>query len=331
MSDYKMQLLQETEAELAKVLDQEPRAKAIDTFTRSLADYEVIKSSGAVVPYHDVNAALLKRYCACLLIEGKSAKTVQQYKRTAEHLADTLKKNYNEVTVYDIRFFLACEKQRGVSNRTLENQRAYLSAFFQWLFREELAPRNPCINIAPIKYTDKVRLPFSTVEIDKIRAACKTRKERALVEFLLSSGVRASELTALEVSDINFNASTVHVREGKGAKERTVYINDLAKTHLQDYLSTRKETGNHLFYTEKHEPICAGGVRFILKNVGKRAGVENVHPHRFRRTFATGLANRGMNIQDIQRLLGHTSINTTMEYVCVNDSSVHAAYIKYIS
>lgn len=331
MADYKLEFIHKTEVELAGCLDRESRETAVDTMTRVLEGYNVSKREADLIPYEHINEATLKRYCACLLIEGKSEKTVMQYKRTAEKLADTVRKNYNEVTVYDIRLFLACEKQRGVSNRTLENTRANLSAFFQWLTREELILRNPCLNVHPIKFTDKVKYPFSSVEIDRLRSACRTEKERAIIELLLASGVRVSELCSMNVSDIDFNTLAVHVTKGKGSKERTTYMNDLARTHLQTYLIDRKEDGDILFYNKKKQRLNPGGVRHILNVIAERAKVDNVHPHRFRRTFATGLANRGMSVQDIQKLLGHTNMNTTMEYVHMNDDNVHAAYIRFIA
>lgn len=195
--------------------------------------------------------------------------------------------------------------------------------------KEEHIAKNPCMNIEPIKYTDKVRLPFSTVEIDSLRFACKTTKERAMIEILLSTGIRVSELTGLRVNDVNFNNLSIHVTNGKGAKERTVYMNDLAKTHLNNYLMEQDVIGSTIFMNKKKKPLNPGGVRYILNTIAKRAGVDNVHPHRFRRTFATGLADRGMDIQEIRKILGHSNINTTLEYVYTSDEKAHASYLKY--
>ena len=204
-----------------------------------------------------------------------------------------------------------------------------IAAFFQWLLKEDHIAKNPCMNIPAIKYPDKVRLPFSTVEIDKLRFACSTTRERAIVELLLATGIRVSELTGLRVDDINFANMSVHVRNGKGAKERTVYMTDLARQHLQAYLMERKTISDGLFMTKFGEPIMPGGIRDMMRNLGKRAGVDNVHPHRFRRTFATGLANRGMDIQEIKKLLGHSDINTTMKYVYTSDEKAQASYMRY--
>ena len=296
-----------------------------------MSDFNINKSDNAIIPYLNINEEILKRFCACLMIEGKSEKTIKKYRRTVNCLSEVVKKHFTDIGVYDIRLFLAYEKQRGVSNRTLENTRADISAFYQWLTREEIIPKNPCLNIPPIKYTDKVKLPFSTVEIDLLRSVCKNNKERALVEFLLATGVRVSELTSMKISDINFQNLSIHITHGKGDKERTTYMTDLAKTYLEKYINERCENGDCLFYNKDHQPIQISGVRYILGRIGKRACVENVHPHRFRRTFASMLAARGMDIQEIKRLLGHSNINTTMEYVYTSDGQVHNSYKKYIA
>ena len=329
MADYKMQFIQQTEIRLASVLDHEDLDKTIDVITGILKDYDVSQAETDLIPYPAVNEMLLKRYCGCLSVGGKSEKTIAHYRRTAQKLAAAVNKNFTDMGVYDIRLFLAMEKERGVSYRTLENTRANLSAFFQWLLQEDHITKNPCMNIPPIKYPDKVRMPFSPVEIDKLRRACRNTRERALIETLLATGVRVSELTDLEVSDINFPNMSVHVRHGKGAKERTVFMNDLAREYIQKYLMGRGFIDSHLFMNYKKEPIAPGGVRDLLKELGKHAEVENVHPHRFRRTFATGLADRGMDIQEIRKLLGHTDINTTLKYVYTSEENTHASYIKY--
>lgn len=328
MADYKMELIQQIEGEFT-FLKEEDRQKAVGIITQILKEYDVQKTVLDLAVCPDVNEKLLNRYTACLRIGGKSEKTIAQYRRTAIKLANASGKAYTEMGVYDIRLFLAESKQRGVSNTTLENTRANLSAFFQWLLQEDHITKNPCMNIQPIKCPDKVRYPFSAVEIDALRRACKSKKERAIIEVLLATGVRVSELTGLEMQDVNFNEMSLHVRHGKGAKERTVYMDDLARTHLEAYLRERDTYIGSIFLNEYKEPLNPGGVRHILKQLEKRAGVTNVHPHRFRRTFATRLAARGMEVQEIRKLLGHTNINTTMEYVYTSDEQAHASYLRF--
>ena len=293
-TDGRQNLIQTIENELVNRLSAETYDVVVGIVIKALNNYEVVERCTDIVVHDDFNERILKRYCACLMVDGKSEKTIAQYKRTATKLADFIGKPYTEIGVYDIRYFLACEKERGVSDRTYE-----------------------------------VRKPFSEVEIDRLRSACDTLKKRALVEFLLTSGVRVSELASMEVSDVD--GVNVHVRHGKGNKERMTFINNVAKSHLQKYLLSRPEQGGALFYNKNHDPLQAGGIRNILKTIEKDSGVENVHPHRFRRTFATGLANRGMNIQEIQKLLGHSNLNTTMEYVCIDNSKIKTSYQQYIA
>ena len=301
-----------------------------DELIKVLSDFDIVKQCRELVTYDDIDYRILKRYCACLTIDGKSEKTIEQYYRTAIKLFEAIQKHFVDMNVYDIRLFLAYEKERGVANRTLENTRANISAFFQWLAQEELIEKNPCTNIKPIKYVDKVRKPFSSVEIDALRNACRNNKERAIMETLLSSGIRVSELSHMNVEDINFEDLVVHVKHGKGAKERTTYINEVTRLYLRKYLEERKIDGESLFYNKKGDRLNDGGIRHILNVIAERAGVENVHPHRFRRTFATGMASRGMNIQDIKVLLGHANINTTLEYVCLDEAKTHISYRQYI-
>lgn len=329
MADYKAQLVSDVTEALVGQIRQSDIETVSDEMVIALRDYEVTKRVTELVKYDGANELIMKRYKACLVIAGRSEKTVAQYERTVKKLFITLQKNYTDMTVSDLRFFLAYEKSRGVSNRTLENTRVQISAFFSWLLEEELINKNPCRSITPIKYTKEVKLPFSTVEIDAIRSACKTKKERAIVEFLLSSGVRVSELCAIRISDVNFDTLAVVVREGKGSKQRTVYINDLTSKHLTEYLSKRNVNGDYLFYNKAKQPLNPGGVRHILKTIEERAGIANVHPHRFRRTFATGLANRGMEIQEIGKLLGHSNLNTTLTYVYTSDEKVRTSYLRY--
>ena len=329
MEDYKEQFVKSVEESLASALKREQIEKVSQAVISVLKDYELNRSEHRLISYDGINEATLKRFCACLLVGGKSEKTIAQYHRTAVKLSQSVRKNYTDMNVYDIRMFLGFEKQRGISNRTLENTRANLSAFFQWMVNEELITKNPCLNITPIKYTDKVRLPLSNVEIDELRRACKSEKERAIIELLLSSGIRVSEMTNMKLCDIDFNNLSIHVTKGKGDKERTVYMSDLAKKHIVKYVENRGIDGEYLFYNVKKCQLNAGGVRHILNEIGKRANIKNVHPHRFRRTFATGLADRGMDIQEIRKLLGHSNINTTLEYVYTSDDKAHASYLRY--
>lgn len=330
-NDNRLDLVNEFRESLISKVSSSVAELVTDELIKIVRDYDITKACRELVTFDDIDYRILKRYCACLTIDGKSQNTIEAYYYTVSKLFNAIQKHFTDMTVYDIRLFLAVEKERGISNRTLENNRCHLSAFFTWMLNEELINKNPCANIKPIKYVDKVRKPFSSLEIDALRGACKNNKERAIMELLLSSGIRVSELTQMNVEDINFETMTVHVKHGKGSKERITYINEIAREYLQKYLKERKVNGEALFYNKKFNRLNNGGVRHILNTVAERAEVENVHPHRFRRTFATGLATRGMKLQDIKILLGHTNINTTMEYVCLDETNTHISYRQYIT
>lgn len=329
--DYRSRFIQDLETALTGIFDPGQVAIISRTAVKTLQPYELSERCTALAPLDDFNEKTLRRYRACLLINGRSPKTIEQYVRTCVKLSDMLHKPFNEVDAQDLRYFLALEMDRGISAVTLENQRANLSAFFQWLATEELIPKNPMTKISPIRFHVELKEEFSPVEIDVLRSACRSKKERALIEFLLASGVRVSELTQMEIRDIDRSTLSVHVRHGKGDKERMTYISPVAMTHLAAYLDSRPENGAALFYNKNHKPLQDGGVRKILNTIAARVGLDNVHPHRFRRTFATGLARRGMEIQEVQKLLGHTGINTTMRYVNVSDGKVMASYQQYIA
>lgn len=332
MKDYKNALINDITTELTKNFSAEDVSIISRTIVKSLENYDVgDRCTDIIVRCDDINTKIEKRFRASLLVDGKSEGTVYQYIRTIHKLINVIHKPYPEMGIYDVRFFLASEQERGVSNRTRENTRANLSAFFQWMVNDEIILKNPIAALKTIKYKDEVRKPFSEVEIDALRSSCKQIKERAIIELLLSTGVRVSELVNIQISDVNFDNLSVHVTHGKGNKERMTYTTPVCIKHLLNYLSTRNDNLTHLLINKNHEPLSGGGIRYILKTIAKRANVNDVHPHRFRRTFAIGLAKRGMKVEEIRDLLGHSDLNTTMRYVYMDDSNVKSSYSKYMN
>lgn len=295
--------------------------------SRLLERYELSERTTDLVTSDDTNLDILKAYTGSLLVDGRSKKTIQAYLGELKRFLKVINKSLKEVSAYDIRNYLAKKKLDGVCDTTLENSRAMISAFYMWLEAEEIIDKNPCKNIKPIKHNKKIKPPFTNTDIDKIRFACKTPKVRAIVETLLASGVRVSELCNLNVEDIDFDTGRVKVLHGKGNKDRTTYLNNLAKSHLKAYLDGR--TSGALFLSQRKERYTVGGIREMLRQISKASGVSDVHPHRFRRTFATTLAERGMQIQEIQKLMGHSNINTTMLYATLSDIGTKYAYMKY--
>lgn len=330
-TDCKGELIQTFQEKLLSSFGPEDVGRIIDALVIALDDYEVTKNCTALAEYNDRNEQTLKRYLACLMIDGKSKGTIGLYQMILTKMLAFLQMKATDVGPYDIRMFLAYEKSRGVANNTLDTTRACISAFYQWMTAEDIIAKNPCANIKPIKCPDKQKYPFSPVEMDSLRSCCIKKKERAILEVLASSGVRVSELTALTVEDVEFSSMKLHIKHGKGDKERTTYINEVARTHLSAYLKEAGITTGLLFPNRDGKQMSSNGLRKILKNIANRAKVENVHPHRFRRTFATGMADRGMPVQDIMRLLGHTNINTTMTYVYQSEDKVQMSYKQYIA
>ena len=331
MSDCRLALIHRLEENLVAVLSPDQVRSVVNNLTIVLSDYEVTERCTEIVPYEDANEKILKRYVACLTIDGKSVNTINGYKYVLNKLSDFSSRPLTELGTYEIRYFLACEKERGLSNRSLENYRSYISAFYAWLTVEEVINKNPMLPISPISCKKEIRLPFSDVEIDRLRCACKNSKERAIIEALLSTGVRVNELAMMKIEDIDFDKLDVYVRNGKGGNERKTYTTAVAAAYIKKYISERKDDGVWLLYNRNHSQLQSNGIRKILNSIAKRADVTNVHPHRFRRTFATGLAKKGMDIREIKELLGHANINTTMQYVYTDDDNVKASYKKYIA
>ena len=331
MKDQRMEYIKKLETMLSSVYDAAQISVISNTALKALSDYEISERCTELAPLDDFNERILKRFRACLLIEGKAESTAKQYIRSCKKLDDKIHKRYDEIDVYDLRYYLALETDRGLSKQTVENQRANLSAFFSWLTNEDIITKNPFRQISTIKCDKKVRKIFSDVELDALRSACQKSKERAILEVLLSTGIRVDELASMEVCDIDRNTLSVHVKHGKGSKERITYISEVAMKHLMTYLNGRKEAGSSLLYNKFHKPLSTDGIRHILNTVADRAGVESVHPHRFRRTFATIMYKRGMPIQEIQALLGHSNINTTTLYIQMDDTLLQASYKKHIA
>ena len=271
---------------------------------------------------------LLQAFIDAKRIEGRSEKTMVHYRYIINNMLDATQVPAYQISIYNLRGYLMQERNRGISDRTLEGYRSVFSSFFGWLHKEKLIEDNPCVNLGPIKHTRKVRTPYSDVEIEMLKEACESNRDKALISFLLSTGCRISEVCQLNRDDIDFQALECTVL-GKGNKERTVFLDDITAMLLKRYLASRKDDSPALFAGKGSDRMTPGGVRFRLNTIAKKAGVQNVHPHRFRRTLATSLIDRGMSIQEVASILGHDNINTTMTYVYINKSNVKNAYRKY--
>lgn len=330
MKDYKNEILNSIERNLIKTFNKEEVELISKIIMETLYNYDITEKENGENNTTS-NEELLNLYGFCLRVEGKSEKTISQYTRACNKLSEFIQKPFQEITTYDIRYFLSNEKSRGISNCSLENLRSYISSFFTWMYNEKITEENVMSTVKPIKITKDIKKSFSDVEIDMLRSGCRNEKDRALIEVLLSSGVRVEELSEMKIIDVNMETLTVYVKHGKGDKERITYISPVARQHLNSYLMSRQDNVPYLFINKDRKKLAPGGIRYILNQISKNSGVEDVHPHRFRRTFATHLAAKGMDIQAIQKLLGHSGINTTLKYVFTNDEQVKALYNKYIT
>lgn len=294
-----------------------------------LNKYEVQERTTEIVVRDGSAEGLLRKFLATKRIEGKSENTIKYYNDVIGTFVNRLDRRLHEITAFDLRLYLSMYKeQRKVNNRTLENMRKVLSSFFSWLYDEEFIPHNPCRAVKQIKYDKVIRKPYSGEDLEKLKNACVNARDLALVHFLYATGCRVSEVVSVDTADVDFLNRELVVY-GKGGKERTVYLTQVAVMYLQEYISGREDDSKALFVGKGSKRIQKNAIETILKKLGKRAGVENVHPHRFRRTLATELIDRGAALQDVQRILGHEDIRTTQVYVYVQQRNVKNTYERY--
>ena len=271
---------------------------------------------------------LLECYLSALRVECRSEMTIRRYEYLIRRLMEYVKVPTRRITVHHLRGYLSNERERGVADSTLESIRQVFSAYFNWLQREALIERNPTANLGSVKVAKKEKPRYSEIDMERLNRACTSKRDRAILHFLASSGCRISEMCELnrDAVDLERLECIVH---GKGNKERVVYLSEVAGMVIREYLTSRTDGYEALFVGRLGERLQPGGVRSMLNNLGKAAGVEHVHPHRFRRTLATELSRRGMAIQEISRILGHEKIDTSLKYLDMNNDVVKANYRRY--
>lgn len=327
--DIRITIIQAVMEALKEKVTEEAANIVQDVLTLQLNSYEVQERCTEVAVVDTGPEKILKKYIATKRIEGIADSTLKRYGDENLKLLQFLRKPLPEVTTYDLRFYLSYRRQQGnVSNRTLDGIRRCYSSFFGWLAAEGLINHNPCAALAQIKYRKTVKKPYSAVELERIRKACESIRDLALVDFLYSTGCRVSEAARMNVEDVDFERMECRVL-GKGNKERIVYLSPVAAMHLQEYLDDREDSEECLFEGWKGKRITKNGIEALIRRLGVSANVDNAHPHRFRRTLATNLLDRGMNIQDVAQILGHADLKTTQVYCYISQSNVRAAYQKY--
>ena len=265
-------------------------------------------------------------------IEGCSEKSLKYYKSTIETMLDELQKGVKRIVTDDIRRYLTEYQEKKKSSKvTIDNIRRILSSFFSWLEDEDYILKSPVRRIHKVKTGTNIKETYSDEALELMRDNCTELRDLAIIDMLASTGMRVGEMVLLNRNDIDFNERECIVF-GKGNKERVVYFDARTKIHLQNYLGSRTDDNLALFVSLKspHERLKIGGVEVRLREFGKQLGLQKVHPHKFRRTLATMAIDKGMPIEQLQQLLGHKRIDTTLQYAMVKQSNVKLAHRKYI-
>lgn len=312
--------------EMAEYLSISQMKKLQEVLLKNLQEPEEVISESTNYDYLDMFIAAKK-------IEGCSDRTVTYYKSTVEHLLKSIDTPIRKITTDEIRSYLArYQENGGCSKTTVDNIRRNISSFFSWLEEEDYILKSPMKRIHKIKTVQPVKETISDELIEKLRDACLCKRDLAMVDLLYSTGIRVGELVRLNIDDISFEERECVVF-GKGDKERRVYFDAKAKLHLQDYLKERKDNNPALFVTldAPYKRLKISGVEIRIRNLGRSINAEKIHPHKFRRTMATRAIDKGMPIEQVQKILGHSQIDTTMQYAMVNQSNVKNAHRKYIA
>lgn len=289
------------------------------------------RSEGVCQPVD--NGDLLELFLTAKEVEGCSPKTIAYYEATLQNMESWLSKPIAHVSSDDLRQYLSeYELERGSSKVTIDNIRRILSSFFSWLEDEDYIVKSPVRKIKRVKTAVKAKEALSDEELEALRDSCDSKRDLAMVDLLASTGMRVGELIRLDIDDVDIQGRECVVT-GKGNKQRPVYFDARTKLHLTAYLESRKDNNPALFVSlnGRTQRLSVCTVEKRIKALGERAQVGRVHPHKFRRTLATHAIDKGMPIEQVQRLLGHSKIETTMHYAMVNQSNVKASHEKYLS
>ena len=297
---------------------------------QTLSRYDVNEVDSSIEEGNDRD--LIEKFISAKRIEGCSEKSLKYYRATIEALVSAVGKNVKSVLTEDLRTYLTEYQNEHQSSRvTIDNIRRILSSFFSWLEDEDYIIKSPVRRIHKVNTTKNVKDTFSDEDLEKMRDGCDELRDLAMIDLLSSTGMRVGEMVLLNRADINFSERECVVL-GKGAKERIVYFDAKAKLHLQQYLDSRIDDNPALFVSLRapYERIKIGGIEHRFREMGKRLNIPKVHPHKFRRTLATVAIDKGMPIEQLQQLLGHQRIDTTLHYAMVKQSNVKAAHRKFI-
>ena len=334
MNFMKTKIINKIMKKMKNQLSKDQEEVLYETLINELKNIELIRKEDKTSPTDiNKNMELLRTFLAAKKVEGCSKRTITYYKTTIEKMLKNVEKKIEYITTDDLRIYLAKYKENTQASKvTIDNVRRILSSFFSWLEDEDYINKNPVRRIHKIKTGRVVKEVLSDENFEILRDNCKNIRDLALIELLNSTGIRIGELVNLNISDVYFNERECIVL-GKGDSERTVYFDAKTKIHLQKYLKTRNDDNPALFVSFKkpHKRLGIHGIERNIRELGKTSKIKRVHPHKFRRTMATNAIDKGMPIEQVQRLLGHVQIDTTMQYAMVNQNNVKNSHRKYLS
>ena len=325
----KEQLITEVQQQLLPYLDNEQLHRLRAALEHCLHGAKIVLADQ---PQEQEQPDMISAFIAAKRIEGCSEKTLSYYGKTIESMVTEIGKPVQRITTDDIRQYLtAYQIQRKSSKVTIDNIRRILATFYSWLEDEDYIVKSPVRRIHKVKTAKVIKDTYTDEALELMRDQCDSLRDLAIIDLLASSGMRVGEMVLLNRDDINFNDRECVVF-GKGNKERLVYFDVRTKIHLQNYLDSRVDSNPALFVTLRapYDRLQIGGVETRLRQLGRRLSIPKVHPHKFRRTLATSAIDKGMPIEQVQQLLGHQKIDTTMHYAMVKQQNVKLAHRKYI-
>ena len=315
-------------------LDNNQRIKLKEILTEIFLNYHIeILEQSQKQEIQKNNEEILNKFISSKEIEGCSVRTLKYYKDNITKMLDTVNLPINEITTETLRNYLSNYKNNSTAGMvTIDNIRRTLSSFFAWLENEDYIIKSPVRRIHKVKAIKKVKETLTDENLEKLRDTCSNVRDLAILELLISTGMRVGELTRLNISDMNFQERSCIVL-GKGNSEREVYFSAKSKMYIKKYLETRTDNNEALFVSliKPYNRLGISGIEILIRNLGKEANINKVHPHKFRRTMATMAIDKGMPIDQVQKLLGHIKIDTTMEYAMVNQSNVKNSHRKYFT
>ena len=321
----KEKVIKEIEQKMASILNNEQKEKLKEVLLYTFYNIEVTSIKDELV---EDTTDYAKMFIAAKRIEGCSERTLNYYETTIKTMVDKLSKKETE----DLRNYLSeYQSKNNCSKVTIDNVRRILSSFFAWLEDEDYIMKSPVRRIHKVKATQTVKETYTDEELEEMRDACVEIRDLAMVDFLASTGVRVGELVNLDRVDIDMQERSCIVL-GKGGKEREVYFDARTKIHLQNYLNSRTDNNPALFVSllRPYDRLKISGVEIRLRELGNRINIKKIHPHKFRRTMATKAIDKGMPIEQVQVLLGHRKIDTTLQYAMVNQNNVRNSHKRFI-